>query len=46
VDEPWHARWVGAELASGLQALGYQDWPTVSADDVVALVRGEAALDA
>jgi D-alanyl-D-alanine carboxypeptidase len=46
VDEPWHARWVGADLASQLQSLGYQDWPTLSADDVVALVRAEAGLDA
>jgi LAS superfamily LD-carboxypeptidase LdcB len=46
VDEPWHARWVGADLASQLQTLGYQDWPTLSADDVVALVRVEADLDA
>lgn len=46
VDEPWHGRWVGPMLASGLQALGYQDWTTLDADDVVALVRAEAALDA
>jgi D-alanyl-D-alanine carboxypeptidase len=46
VDEPWHARWLGAELASQLQSLGYQDWPALSADDVVALVRAEAGLDA
>jgi LAS superfamily LD-carboxypeptidase LdcB len=46
VDEPWHARWVGAELAGRLQALGYQAWPTLSADDVVALIRAEAGLDA
>jgi D-alanyl-D-alanine carboxypeptidase len=46
VDEPWHARWVGADLAGGLQALGYQQWPSTSADDVVALVRAEASLDA
>jgi D-alanyl-D-alanine carboxypeptidase len=46
VDEPWHARWVGAELASQLQSLGYQDWLALSADDVVALVRAEAGLDA
>jgi D-alanyl-D-alanine carboxypeptidase len=45
VDEPWHARWVGADLASQLQSLGYQDWPALSADDVVALVRAEAGLD-
>jgi zinc D-Ala-D-Ala carboxypeptidase len=46
VDEPWHGRWVGTMLASGLQALGYQDWTTLDADDVVALVRAEAGLDA
>jgi LAS superfamily LD-carboxypeptidase LdcB len=46
VDEPWHARWVGADLASQLQSLGYQDWPALSADDVVALARAEAGLDA
>jgi LAS superfamily LD-carboxypeptidase LdcB len=46
VDEPWHARWVGAELAGRLQALAYQTWPTLSADDVVALIRAEAGLDA
>jgi D-alanyl-D-alanine carboxypeptidase len=46
VDEPWHARWVGAQLASQLQSLGYQDWPNMSADDVVDLVRTEAGLDA
>jgi LAS superfamily LD-carboxypeptidase LdcB len=46
VDEPWHARWVGTDLAGQLQKLGYQDWPTSSADDVVALVRSEAGLDA
>jgi LAS superfamily LD-carboxypeptidase LdcB len=45
VDEPWHARWVGAELATHLQSLGYQDWPDQSADDVVELVRLEAGLD-
>jgi D-alanyl-D-alanine carboxypeptidase len=45
VDEPWHARWVGAALASQLQSLGYQDWPALCADDVVALVRAEAGLD-
>jgi LAS superfamily LD-carboxypeptidase LdcB len=46
VDEPWHGRWVGTMLASGLQALGYQDWTTLDSDDVVALVRAEAGLDA
>jgi D-alanyl-D-alanine carboxypeptidase len=46
VDEPWHARWVGADLAGQLQSLGYQDWPALSADDVIALVRAEASLDA
>jgi D-alanyl-D-alanine carboxypeptidase len=42
VDEPWHARWVGVELATRLQGLGYQAWPNYSADDVVAMVRAEA----
>jgi zinc D-Ala-D-Ala carboxypeptidase len=46
VDEPWHARWIGADLAGHLQALGYQAWPSLCADDVIALVRTEAALDA
>ena len=46
VDEPWHARWVGAALASRLQSLGYQDWPDLSADDIVDMVRTEAGLDA
>jgi LAS superfamily LD-carboxypeptidase LdcB len=45
VDEPWHARWVGADLAARLQGLGYQTWPSLSADDVVDLVRTEAGLD-
>jgi LAS superfamily LD-carboxypeptidase LdcB len=45
VDEPWHARWIGVELAGRLQALGYQSWPDISADDVVALVRAEANFD-
>jgi LAS superfamily LD-carboxypeptidase LdcB len=45
VDEPWHARWVGTELAMGLQALGYQTWPDLSADDVVSMLRDEAKLD-
>ena len=46
VDEPWHARWVGVELAGRVQALGYQEWPSFSADDVVAMLRAEAGLDA
>ena len=46
VDEPWHARWVGADLAARVQALGYQAWPSLCADDVIALIRTEAALDA
>ena len=44
VDEPWHGRWVGRALAGLLQGLGYQDWPTLTADDVVALTREEAGL--
>ena len=46
VDEPWHGRWVGAELANLLQSLGYQAWLDADADDVVAVVRELAALDA
>lgn len=46
VDEPWHGRWVGTLLASMLQSIGYQAWTSLDADDVVALVRAEAALDA
>ena len=46
VDEPWHGRWVGAELATLLQSLDYQAWPDADADDVVAIVRELAALDA
>lgn len=45
VDEPWHARWVGQPLAAQLQSASYQNWATLDADDVVALVRAEAALD-
>ena len=45
VDEPWHGRWVGANLASALQSLGYQAWPDISADDVIAALRSEAGLD-
>jgi LAS superfamily LD-carboxypeptidase LdcB len=45
VDEPWHARWVGEDLATRLQTLGYQTWPTLTADDVVAMLRTEAGLD-
>jgi D-alanyl-D-alanine carboxypeptidase len=44
VDEPWHGRWVGSGLASLLQSAGYQEWTNLDADDVVALVRAEAAL--
>ena len=44
VDEPWHGRWVGRGLAGLLQGLGYQDWPSLTADDVVALTREEAGL--
>jgi len=32
-------------LASALQAAGYQDWNSMDADDVVALVRSDSALD-
>ncbi len=46
VDEPWHGRWVGGELAHLLQSLGYQEWPELDADDAVAVVRQEAGLDA
>jgi D-alanyl-D-alanine carboxypeptidase len=46
VDEPWHGRWLGRDLAALLQSIGYQDWTGLDADDVVALVRLEAALDA
>lgn len=45
VDEPWHGRWVGQALAGRLQAAAYQDWTDLTVDDVVALVRSEAALD-
>lgn len=43
VDEPWHARWVGPLLATGLQTAGYQDWTDFDADDIVALVQAEAS---
>jgi LAS superfamily LD-carboxypeptidase LdcB len=46
IDEPWHARWVGQSLAMQLASAGYQDWTTLDADDVIDLVRAEAALDA
>ena len=45
VDEPWHARWVGTQLATQLHTAGYHDWIEVDADDVIALVRQEAGLD-
>ena len=45
IDEPWHARWVGRQLASGLQGLGYQVWTDQCADDAVAAVRLAAGLD-
>jgi LAS superfamily LD-carboxypeptidase LdcB len=45
VDEPWHGRWVGRSLATQLQSAGYQDWTELDVDDVIALVRSEAALD-
>jgi D-alanyl-D-alanine carboxypeptidase len=46
IDEPWHGRWVGRALANQLHSAGYHDWTEVDADDVVAMVRSEAALDA
>ncbi len=46
IEEPWHGRWVGRALAGRLQAAGYQDWTDFDADDVIALVRAEAGLDA
>ena len=45
VDEPWHARWVGADLATQFHTAGYHDWTDVDTDDVIALVRQEAMLD-
>jgi D-alanyl-D-alanine carboxypeptidase len=45
-DEPWHGRWLGRMLASRLYSAAYQDWTEVDVDDVVAMVRTEAALDA
>ena len=45
IDEPWHGRWVGQALAGRLSAASYLDWTDLNADDVVALVRAEAALD-
>jgi LAS superfamily LD-carboxypeptidase LdcB len=46
VDEPWHARWLGSLLAAQLQSANYQHWAALTVDDVVALVRLEAGLDA
>jgi len=46
IDEPWHGRWVGRMLAGRLQSAGYQEWTDVDVDDVVAMVRTEASLDA
>jgi D-alanyl-D-alanine carboxypeptidase len=43
VDEPWHARWVGADLASALQTLGYQSWTSACADDALALALAAIA---
>jgi D-alanyl-D-alanine carboxypeptidase len=37
VDEPWHCRWVGSTLAAQLQALGYQNWTSATADDALAV---------
>jgi hypothetical protein len=45
IDEPWHGRWVGQALANRLFAASYLDWTDLDADDVIALVRAEAALD-
>ena len=45
VDEPWHGRWVGRDLAGQLQAAGYQDWTSFDADDVIGLVRIETGFD-
>jgi len=45
VDEPWHARWVGADLASQLHLANYHDWSDLDADDAIALVRQESGLD-
>jgi LAS superfamily LD-carboxypeptidase LdcB len=45
IDEPWHARWVGQALASQIQSAGYQEWTDIDVDDVISLVRTEAALD-
>jgi D-alanyl-D-alanine carboxypeptidase len=38
VDEPWHARWIGAALASQLQSLNYQSRPDFTADEAIAAV--------
>jgi D-alanyl-D-alanine carboxypeptidase len=45
VDEPWHGRWVGPDLARLLQSLGYQQWATLAADDAIGLLRDEAGFD-
>jgi LAS superfamily LD-carboxypeptidase LdcB len=45
VDEPWHARWIGADLASLLHQANYHNWSEVDADDAIALVRQESGLD-
>ncbi len=44
IDEPWHARWVGGTLAGQMQALGYQSWTGLSADDGIAFVRARLSL--
>jgi LAS superfamily LD-carboxypeptidase LdcB len=46
IDEPWHGRWIGRMLAGRLQSAGYQEWADLDVDDVVAMVRTEASLDA
>ena len=38
VPEPWHARWVGRQLAGALQTAGYQTWTDSCADDALAVV--------
>jgi LAS superfamily LD-carboxypeptidase LdcB len=45
VEEPWHARWIGAELATRLHMANYHDWSDVDADDAIAVVRQASGLD-
>jgi D-alanyl-D-alanine carboxypeptidase len=42
VSEPWHVRWVGRELATWMQGLGYQTSTERTADDLIAAVRTAA----